>query len=642
MQDRRNSVVASERLLFSRWRVFAAASGGARLLCAAAVLHVLLAVGLFTAGRAHVAPGLIDRDGIIGSFAFDSYEYQHEAARLVEILRQGGLVAWATERAPLHVKAISIQFAILGPLFGYGTLSAEPFNLICYVVILGVALVLGREVGGERAGLLAAGVIAVWPTFFLHTMQLLKDPFFIACALVLVLCMTFWLTRTLGPRGFLVTAAVTAVALSLVLIVRSTFAIFILALVLIGFTLLVIRELRERRPLYWNMICPLLILVVGVLLLLVHSTSGQKTKHPSDQSGQPKAVAGEGVQVPTIVTYLPRPQFEDGAPTYANRFYASASRVALKLSSVRERFEEVYSQSGSNIDAGVRFSDLKSVLLYLPRAFKIGCWAPFPTTWATPGKQVGSAGRLLAGAETLTMYLFELLALVAVLRPARRLASWLLLSISAFGVTLLALVVPNVGALYRFRYTFWVLLIILGAKGFEALLASWRLKPGLGGVLSLFDGGPIKRIAIGLGLVCVFATAFSRSPQADPIAKHVYSGLPDQGTFPSATKMIARPGLAPLGLDLVNLTPSTIRAVYISPSDSSGWEENVLGSSQLGASGTVGINFDAQEKAALWDVKVESVGKLYAEWKGLDLRGVSRITLLLSMVGKPVAVAEVE
>src|SRR5258706_5735703 len=208
MQDRRNSVVASEGLLFSRWRVFAAASGGARLLCAAAVLHVLLAVGLFTAGRAHVAPGLIDRDGIIGSFAFDSYEYQHEAARLVEILRQGGLVAWATERAPLHVKAISIQFAILGPLFGYGTLSAEPFNLICYVVILGVALVLGREVAGERAGLLAAGVIAVWPTFFLHTMQLLKDPFFIACALVLVLCMTFWLTRTLGPRGFLVTAAV--------------------------------------------------------------------------------------------------------------------------------------------------------------------------------------------------------------------------------------------------------------------------------------------------------------------------------------------------------------------------------------------------------------------------------------------------
>jgi len=94
------------------------------------------------------------------------------------------------------------------------------------------------------------------------------------------------------------------------------------------------------------------------------------------------------------------------------------------------------------------------------------------------------------------MYLFELLALVAVLRPPRRLAAWLLLCISAVGVTLLALVVPNVGALYRFRYTFWVLLIVLGTKGFEALLkSSGRMRPSLGGVLSLFDGSSIKRVA---------------------------------------------------------------------------------------------------------------------------------------------------
>jgi hypothetical protein len=88
---------------------------------------------------------------------------------------------------------------------------------------------------------------------------------------------------------------------------------------------------------------------------------------------------------------------------------------------------------------------------------------------------VGSAGKLLSGAETLVMYGFGLLALVAVLRPPRRLAAWLLLSITAFGVTALGLVIPNVGALYRFRYTFWVLLIILGAKGFESVLA-WAVR----------------------------------------------------------------------------------------------------------------------------------------------------------------------
>src|SRR5258708_34724849 len=426
------------------------------------------------------------------------------------------------EPAPLHVKVISIQFVILGPLFGYGILSAEPFNLLCYVMILGVTVALGREVGGACVGVLAAGVVALWATFLLHTMQLLKDPFFIACALVLVLCVPAWLTRTFGPPGAPATGALTAVVVSLLRIVRSAFAVIIFALVLIGFALLIVRQLRERRPLYGNMICPLLTLVVGALLLAFQVTGGgQKLKHyPSDQGGQPKAISGAGLRVLTAVSYLPRPKFEQGSPTYADRFYAPANRIALRVGSVRERFAAAYSQAGSNIDPGEKFSDLKSLLAYLPRAFEIGCLAPFPTTWIASGKQVGSAGRLLAGAETLIMYLFELLAFVAVLRTPHRLAAWLLLSISALGVTLLAIVVPNVGALYRFRYTFWVLLIVLGAKGFEkmragrsrtadkhvdapteALLASaGRTRPP--GGLSLFGWSWISRVAAQVEPTC--------------------------------------------------------------------------------------------------------------------------------------------
>jgi hypothetical protein len=88
-------------------RLFASPSGGRRLLAAAALLHVTMAVGLFLAGQARVAPGFIDRDGIMPSFAFDSYEYRRGAARLAEVLRQNGPAAWAAEQEPLHVKLIS-------------------------------------------------------------------------------------------------------------------------------------------------------------------------------------------------------------------------------------------------------------------------------------------------------------------------------------------------------------------------------------------------------------------------------------------------------------------------------------------------------------------------------------------------------
>lgn len=476
MGDKTTSAYAGTPRVFGR-RLSSFSFGGRRLLTAAAVLHVALALGLHWAGRAQLAPSLVDRDGIMGSFAFDSYEYQRGATRLVEVLRRDGVAAWAAERGPVHVRLISLQFALLGPLFGHGTLSAEPFNLLCYLAVVGLALLLGREVGGRRAGLLAAGAVALWPTFLLHTLQLLKDPLFIAGALALVLCVMTWLTRTYGRAGAAGAFALMGVTILLLLLIRVQFAAVILALVLLGLALLVVRQLVERRVLYWNMVSPVLILTAGALLLLLHSLGTppvQKLKrYPSDGGGPPKSAVSEGERVPTVVTYLPRATAEGGAtPSYAARLRAAADRAAHRVGSVRYRFSAVYSEAGSGVDRDVRFDGLASLLLYLPRAFAVGCCAPFPDTWVAAGRRVGSAGKLLSGVETLVMYVFELLALVAVWRTPRRLEAWLLLSITVFGVTALGLVVPNVGALYRFRYTFWVLLIILAAKGFEGLLAS--------------------------------------------------------------------------------------------------------------------------------------------------------------------------
>lgn len=461
---------------FSLRRLSAFSTGGRRLLTAAAVLHVALAFGLHWAGRAQLAPSLVDRDGIMGSFAFDSYEYQRGAKQLVEVLRRDGVMAWAGRREPVHVRLISIQYALLGPLSGYGTLSAEPFNLLCYLAVVGLTLLLGREVGGERAGLLAAGAVALWPTFLLHTLQLLKDPLFIAGALALVLCVVTWLTRTYGPAQAAGAAALMGVTASLLVLIRFNFVVVILALVLLGAALLVVRQMRERRLLYWNMFTPALILAAGavmLLLLLLSPPPVQRFKHyPSDDGGRPKTEVFKGERIASAVTHRASTSAGGGrAQGRVGQFWTTADRLARRVSSVRYRFSAFYSDAGSGIDRDVRFEDLKSLLFYLPRAFQIGWWAPFPNMWAGAGRRVGSAGKLLSSAETLVIYLVQLLALAAALRPPRRLAAWLLLAVSVFGVTGLGLVIPNVGALFRFRYMFWVLLIILGAKGFESLLA---------------------------------------------------------------------------------------------------------------------------------------------------------------------------
>jgi len=109
----------------------------------------------------------------------------------------------------------------------------------------------------------------------------------------------------------------------------------------------------------------------------------------------------------------------------------------------------------------------------------------------------------------------------------------------------------------------------------------------------------------------------------------------------SAAATTAAPARAP-GFALANYTGTTLRAVYISPSDSAGWEENVLAGGVLADGATVAIGFNPEEKSASWDIRVEAVDDHYAEWKGLHLRDVSRITLLLDVVGERVVVAEVE
>jgi len=160
---------------------------------------------------------------------------------------------------------------------------------------------------------------------------------------------------------------------------------------------------------------------------------------------------------PPALPYVPRAEEQQPSSIW--------TRLGVRLGDVRGGFKRQYPVAGSNIDTDVQFDGLGDVIRYLPRATAIGLFAPFPAMWFAAGDRVGLYGRLLSGLETLLIYMIELLALVCLWTQRRHLAAWLLLSIVLLCVTALGLVVTNVAALYRMRYTFWMLLILLGAQG---------------------------------------------------------------------------------------------------------------------------------------------------------------------------------
>ncbi|HKP45440.1 MAG TPA: hypothetical protein VJT50_02480, partial [Pyrinomonadaceae bacterium] len=317
----------------------------------------------------------------------------------------------------------------------------------------------------------------IFPSLLLHTTQLLKDPLFIAGLLAFMLCLTTLLTRTYGPRLACGVAAVTLLMLMLLFLVRRNVVIVMPVVGLLVLLLLVARQYLQRRLLIWNML-PVVTLLTAVLFMSSYSghTLQIQKRFPATVGGRPKIVAAGEAQVPARIAWIASPAIEWNSNSVVGRYGAAADTLARRISGMRSRFVATYPDAGSTLDVGAEFRSARRLLEYLPRAVAIGLWAPFPDQWAIAGRRVGNAGRLLSALETFVIYLCQLFVLLAIARDPRRPALWFLAVVAVLGVAALAVVIPNVGALYRFRYTFWILMIVVAMVFVDHLLSIVALR----------------------------------------------------------------------------------------------------------------------------------------------------------------------
>src|SRR4030095_15067940 len=81
------------------------------LVLAAAIWHVSITLAVFMAGKYQLMPGQIHPSGI-GSFASDGVMYQDQVAELCQVLKNDGLLAWATWPTQLHVRLYSLPLFV--------------------------------------------------------------------------------------------------------------------------------------------------------------------------------------------------------------------------------------------------------------------------------------------------------------------------------------------------------------------------------------------------------------------------------------------------------------------------------------------------------------------------------------------------
>ncbi len=413
------------------------------LLVAAAIWHLSIAVTVFTVGKYQVLPSQFYPNGI-GKFASDGLIYQEQCVELRSILRTEGWKSWATWPTQLHVRLYSLPLAATPESVGFNVLTIEPLNLIYYLAILILVFTIGKKAFDERSGLLAAAIVGLWPTLVLHTTQLLRDPLLILAVLVFVWSIVEVFQPNLSWRRGLLLGLAAVAAIVCIRIVRLPMWFVLVAGVVTGITLLTLAAIKRKRVVLGAAIFA--VLVAAAIFIT-----------PRFSFRNQQELRAERIIMPEAIQKLP---LQD---------QIAARREAWKYK-LDSDGNIVVAEDGSRIDAEVRMSTFKDIVRHVPRGIVVGLFAPFPNMWIRAGNQVGYGGRILSGFETILTYVIECLALFGWWGGRRLLSTWFLMLFSAFGVVGLGLVVTNIGALYRLRYPFWVVLVIVGAGGITFLI----------------------------------------------------------------------------------------------------------------------------------------------------------------------------
>jgi 4-amino-4-deoxy-L-arabinose transferase-like glycosyltransferase len=408
-----------------------------RGLLLAGAIHITLTLAVFLAGHFQLLPSVFDAHGTGLTFAIDGTSYRALSSDLANELQTNGVSAWLAIKAPLHCRLYSLLFATIGRVVGHNILAAEPLNLIYYLGILCCVYFVGREIFDARAGMLAAVIVAVWPSFLLHSTQMIRDSFAILCVLALLLVLTLLVRHQLSWRAGVATGVAGAALVTLFWVLRGNMWSVVVIAVGLAIVLLLGRIVRARNALVPN----ILGVVLVAIAMLVAPSRFESTGLPGVKPPVTPLAIPPGWQLPASDGIFPR--------------------MFRQVGQRRAAFAR-YDAGESNISGDVRLNTSGDVLRFLPRAAVIGFLAPFPRMWIERGSY-GLAGRLLSGAETLVMYFLYLAVGVCVWRNRRRTEMWLLFLVATLGTIALGVVVVNAGALFRLRYVFWIMFIIMAA-----------------------------------------------------------------------------------------------------------------------------------------------------------------------------------
>ncbi len=387
----------------------------------------------------------------------DSTYFNEVAMKLANDINLHGWTSWKLYPA-VAASGQSSYLAILYVFFGMHPLYAVPFNAFFHafssVLIYLIALeILGANNFSKYPAFLSASLFVAFPSALTWVGQIHKE----ACLSTGLLLALWGIMKILSNKTgrYRAISIFCALILSLILIASmKPYILQILSVVILIIIALQCMRIFPSTLLSMGMLTAFFLSTIFILMLVNRYSS-------SDSSSISNWLSGESFMVHNYswkrTDYLPEFMDRKIQVIASSRVGAISAGEAIHANSM--------------IDVDIKPTNAIEVFQYTPRAFQVSLLAPFPNTWF---KSINIVS-LVSALEMIIFYItfFGLLFFI----PLRIFNYKILLCLifACLPLIIFGISSPNIGTLYRIRYTFEMILLMLGTCGWAIMINKLKL-----------------------------------------------------------------------------------------------------------------------------------------------------------------------
>ncbi len=385
----------------------------------------------------------------------DSNYFNDVAIKLVNAMQAHGWSAWQLYPS-VGAAGQSSFLAIIYFYFGVNPLFAIPFNALFHsfsaILIYLIAIELLKDNRfSVRIALTSSLCYLGFPSELFLVGQIHKD---IYVGFGFLLALWSILKFFLHQDNIVQLLKLLIISLLAVLVIASMKP-YLLQILGVTVLLILIFQLARFFPfsiLKFSFLAVYLAIILSIFLYLTN-------KHPSQNANNVSWISGE-----SYISSAFEWKKSDFLPEFFDR---KLMALAAARSSLISSGTEINAKSMIDVDEIP--SNFEEVLNYVPRAFQVALLAPFPESWFHEDSIV----KILSSIEMLLLYL-GFIGLIFLIGKQFKYTFLLCFVFAAVPLITFGICSPNIGTLYRMRYTFEMIVLMLAMCGWAQSVDRYR------------------------------------------------------------------------------------------------------------------------------------------------------------------------